>query len=121
MATLVPVAITSYGFLGDAATSAFAILEADACKRRPECHRSKGHLARIVTEARYPWLGALCHSVLRSSRWSGAGPPLRESRVVAVLALLSAYFSMLFNALFFSDASLTPTFLGYSTHAYHPG
>ena len=49
MATLVPVAITSYGLLGDAATSAFAILEADACKRRPECHRSKGHLARIVS------------------------------------------------------------------------
>jgi hypothetical protein len=51
MATLVPVAITSYGLLGDSATSAFAILEADAGKRRSEHHRAKGHLARIATEA----------------------------------------------------------------------
>ena len=51
MATLVPVAITSYGLLGESATCAFAILEADASKRRSECHRAKGHLARVATEA----------------------------------------------------------------------
>jgi hypothetical protein len=51
MATLVPVAVTSYGLIGDAGNNAFAILEADACKRRPECHRPKGHLAKVVTEA----------------------------------------------------------------------
>ena len=51
MATLAPVAVTSYGLIGETATNAFAILEADACKRRPEHHRVKGHIARIVTEA----------------------------------------------------------------------
>ena len=51
MATLVPVALSSYGLLGDAGNSAFAILEADARNRRSECHRQRGHLARVVTEA----------------------------------------------------------------------
>ena len=51
MATLVPVAVTSYGLIGDAGNNAFTMLEAEARKRRPECHRPKGHLARIATEA----------------------------------------------------------------------
>ena len=51
MATLVPVAVSSYGLIGDTGSNALAIMEAGACKRRPEYHRSKGHLARMVSEA----------------------------------------------------------------------
>ena len=35
----------------NAGNNAFTMLEAEARKRRPEWHRPKGHLARIVTEA----------------------------------------------------------------------
>ena len=51
MAVLVPVAISSYGLLGPAADAAFRTLEAEARGRRPENHRSRGWLRRLVTAA----------------------------------------------------------------------
>ena len=51
MASLVPVAISSFGLLGPAAVAAFTTLEAEAKGRKPENHRPKGWLRRLVTAA----------------------------------------------------------------------
>jgi len=51
LAALVPVAICSYGLLGPAAVSAFTTLETEARARRPENHRPKGWLRKVVTAA----------------------------------------------------------------------
>ena len=51
LASLVPVAITSFGLLGPAATSAFATLESEARARRTENHWPIGWLRKLVTAA----------------------------------------------------------------------
>ena len=51
LALFYPVAVTTYGAIGDAAARLFALLEAEAQQSRPEHHRPRGWLQRVAEQA----------------------------------------------------------------------